>query len=70
VIAWSLIAALCALAVMAVALRTRSVLPAASAALSLAAALLAPPLLAFASVAIALTLLALGQLIWRLLDDD
>jgi len=30
---------------------------------------LAPPLVAFASVLISLALLGLGQLVWQLLDD-
>ena len=68
-IAWSVVAALCALAVLAGALRTRAVLPAVSAAASLAAALLAPPLLAIASAAISAALLFLGAFVWRLLDD-
>jgi hypothetical protein len=70
VIAWSILAALFALAVLAGALRTRAVLPAISAAASLTAALLAPPLLAVASALISVALLALGRLAWRLLDDD
>lgn len=68
-IAWSIVAALCALAVLAGALRTRAVLPAVSAVASLAAALLAPPLLAVASALISAALLFLGALVWRLLDD-
>jgi hypothetical protein len=70
VIAWSILAALCALAVLAGALRVRAVLPAISAAASFAAALLAPPLVALASVLVSISLLALGQLVWSLLDDD
>ncbi len=68
-IAWSIVAALCALAVLAGALRTRAVLPAVSAVASLAAALLAPPLLAVASALISAAQLFLGALVWRLLDD-
>jgi hypothetical protein len=45
------------------------VLPACSATASLAAALLAPPLVALASVLISVALLVLGQVLWRLLDD-
>jgi hypothetical protein len=59
-----------ALAVLAGALRARAVLPACSATASLAAALLAPPAVALASVAISLTLLLLGQFVWRLLDEE
>jgi hypothetical protein len=59
-----------ALAVLAGALRARAVLPACSAVASLAAALLAPPLLALACAAISLALLVLGQVAWRLLDDE
>jgi len=55
--------------VLAGALRVRAVLPACSAIGSLAAARLAPPLIAFASTAISLALLVLGQFVWRLLDD-
>ena len=69
-IAWSIVAALGALAVLAGALRTRAVLPAVSACASLAAALLAPPLLAIVSALISVALLGLGQLVWRLLDED
>ena len=68
-IAWSVLAALCALAVLAGALRTRAVLPAVSACASLAAALLAPPLVSVASALTSVSLLALGHLAWRLLDD-
>jgi hypothetical protein len=69
VITWSALAAVCALAVLAGALRVRAVLPAISAAASFAAALVAPPLVALASVLVSVALLALGQLLWRLLDD-
>jgi hypothetical protein len=68
-LAWSIIAAVCALAVLAGALRGRAVLPVVSAAASFVAAWLAPPLLAFACVLISLTLLVLGRVVWRLLDD-
>jgi hypothetical protein len=48
----------------------RAVLPAVSASVSFAVALVAPPLVAFASLLISLALLVLGQLVWRLLDDE
>jgi hypothetical protein len=69
VIGWSIVAALCALAVLAGALRTRAVLPACSATASLAAALLAPPALAIACAVVSAVLLGLGSWVWRLLDD-
>jgi hypothetical protein len=69
-IAWSILLALSALAVLAGALRVRAVLPAFSAAASLAAALLAPPLVALASTLVSISLLALGKLVWNLLDDE
>jgi hypothetical protein len=47
----------------------RAVLPALSAAVSLAVAWFAPPLVAFASTLISLALLVLGQVVWRMLDD-
>jgi hypothetical protein len=59
-----------ALAVLAGALRARAVLPASSAAVSFAVAWFAPPVIAFASTAISLTLLLLGAFVWRLLDDE
>jgi hypothetical protein len=68
-IAWSVLAACCALAVLAGALRMRAVLPAVSASASFAAALLAPPVVALAATAISAALLVLGRLVWRLLDD-
>ena len=68
-IVWSIFAACCALAVLAGALRTRAVLPAVSACASLAAALLAPPLVALVAAAISAALLVLGRLVWSLLDD-
>ena len=68
-IAWSVLAALCALAVLAGALRARAVLPAVSATVSLVVALVAPWGVAFASTAISLALLLLGRFAWQLLDD-
>jgi hypothetical protein len=68
-IVWSIVAAVIALAVLAGALRVRAVLPAISAATSFAVAWFAPPLVAFASVAISAALLVLGQVVWRMLDE-
>jgi len=45
------------------------VLPAISAGVSFAVALVAPPVVALASTAISLALLVLGQFVWRLLHD-
>jgi hypothetical protein len=46
------------------------VLPACSATASLAAAVLAPPLVAFGSILVSLVLLVLGQFLWQLLEDE
>jgi hypothetical protein len=59
---------LSALAVLTGALRLRAVLPAVASAGALAAAWLAPAV-AFALSVIALGLLVIGQVVWRLLDD-
>jgi hypothetical protein len=56
--------------VLAGALRMRAVLPTCSAAATLAAALIAPPVVALASAVISVALLVLGRLVWRLLDDE
>ena len=52
------------------ALRMRAVLPACSGAASLAAALIAPPVVAIAAAAVSVALLVLGQLVWMLLDEE
>jgi hypothetical protein len=59
-----------ALAVLAGALRARAVLPAISASVSLAVALVAPAAVALASTAISAALLLLGRAISRLLQDE
>jgi hypothetical protein len=67
-IAWSILLTLSALAVLAGALRLRAVLPALAAAAGIATAWFAP-LAAVALTLVALALLGLGSLVWRLLDD-
>jgi hypothetical protein len=52
------------------ALRVRAVLPAIAAAGALAAAWLAPTAPAAAAVAVAVVMLALGEFVWTLLDDE